>query len=332
MLDEAIDLKSDTGYEELYQLTFRAMGSSFDMWVASEAEDAARIALAETRLFIDDAEQVLSRFREDSDLMALNRSAGQRNPVVPMLFEVVRIALDAAKKSAGIYDPTLLDAVVSAGYDRNFSDIQNDDFHFDETDEVLSNSAKQTWKLIELNEPACAITLPPGIRIDLGGIGKAWAAHAAADILEKTGPCIVSAGGDIAVRGEPYPGEGWLVGIRDSKSPGKQVANVEVSSCGVATSGIDQRRWTRNGVTAHHIIDPRTGQPAESDLLSTTVIAPDVLIAERIALTAMVVGSEKALELIENEAGCEGLLVAADGRRISSSRFGALLAPVGGAE
>ncbi len=330
MLDEATGLDADIEYEELHQLAFHAMGSSFDLWVACKSGEAARMALSDARRFVDDAEQVMSRFREDSDLSALNRKAGQRAEVVPMLFKVIQVALEAASRSKGIYDPTVLPALVAAGYDRSFVDLQNDDAPFAAAEAAPQAVADQAWNLIELDESDHAITLPAGVQIDLGGIGKAWAAHRAADILEHTGPCIVSAGGDVTVRGEAYPGEGWFVAIKDPLCPERQIANLEVSTSGVATSGIDRRRWTRNGVTAHHIIDPRTGRPAETDLLSVTVIAPDVLIAERLALTAMVLGSQRALDLTENECATEALLVLVDGRRLHTSRFSTLLAPVGG--
>ena len=330
MLDELTRPDSEPNYEGLHQLAFRAMGSSFDLWVAAEAEDAARIALSEARLFIEDAEQVMSRFRDNSDLSDLNRRSGQRSQVVPMLFEAVSVALEAAAGSSGIYDPTILPALIAAGYDRSFDDISASGADNSTSLPEQDLLADRMWSAIKLDRSDHSIMLPVGVQIDLGGIGKAWAAHRSADLLFQTGPCIVSAGGDIAVRGEPYPDEGWFVAVKDPLGSGKPIMTLEVATCGVATSGIDHRSWTLNGVASHHLIDPRTGRPAETDLVSVTVIAPDVLIAERLALTSMILGSEQALDLIENERGSEGLLVFTDGRNVSTSQLDSILAPGGG--
>jgi thiamine biosynthesis lipoprotein len=111
------------------------------------------------------------------------------------------------------------------------------------------------------------IALSAGTHLDLGGIGKGYAAERAAEILATAGPCLVNAGGDIAVRGGA-----WAVGVED--------ATLELTSGGLATSGRDRRRWLRAGVQQHHLIDPRTGSPADSELLRVTVVAADAVEAE----------------------------------------------------
>lgn len=325
MLDEVMRPGSVTEYQGLHQLVFKAMGSNFDLWIAVDSEQVASKALVAAKRFIDEAEQVMSRFREDSDLSELNGNSGKRKQVLPLLFEVIGVALDAAALSFGIYDPTVLPSLMAAGYDRNFDEIESDALQND----VTGPPADSSWSDITLDPSDCSVTSPSGVLIDLGGIGKAWTAHRAADLLSQTGPCIVSAGGDIAVRGQPYPGEGWLVGIKDPLHAGRQITTLELTTCGVATSGTDHRRWTRNGIAGHHLIDPRTGQSAETDLMSVTAIAFDVLAAERLALSAMILGSEQGLSLIENDRGSEGLLVFSDGRHITTSQFDTLLASGG---
>jgi len=113
------------------------------------------------------------------------------------------------------------------------------------------------------------------------------------------------------------------VAVSDPLKRSSSAATLELNSGGVATSGIDHRNWTKGGNAQHHLIDPRTGRPAKTDLVAVTVVAPDLLIAERIALSAMVIGSEEGFKLIEQEPLVEGLAVLATGETVPSPGFGA---------
>jgi thiamine biosynthesis lipoprotein len=252
----------------------------------------------------------MSRFRPYSELSRLNARSGRTTEVSPLLFEVIAAALQAARNTGGLYDPSVLPALLKAGYDRSFDTMPR----AQEGPPDAGPRPRGRWSELQLDPQGRTVRLPPGAAIDLGGVGKAWTAEKAAAILAEVGPCIVSAGGDIAAKGNPSPGEGWQVGVEDPLHPGSHIITLEVTDCGVATSGVDYRRWTKNGAPQHHIIDSRTGKPADTDLLSVSVLAPDVLTAEQDALVAMVLGLREGLPFLEGRPGVEGVLVCADGR------------------
>jgi len=297
------------------------MGCTFDIWLASEDRYSAEIALGGAKRFVDDSELVMSRFKPESELSRLNRRSGERIKISEDLIDAVAAAVDAAEASGGLYDPTVLPALLAAGYDRSFAEMNQTATR--PSSNTQSNDLGR-WYDIEIDEPSNSITLPLGIQLDLGGIGKAWAAHEAAELLWTVGPCIVSAGGDIAVKGEPYPGDRWSIAVRDPFGGKLPLTTLEITNCGVATSGVDFRKWEQNGKQQHHLIDPRTGQPAITDLLSVTVVAPHVLTAEQFALSAMIVGLDDGLTMIEKKSGIEGLFVRSDGKIAESSGFKSL--------
>jgi thiamine biosynthesis lipoprotein len=198
-------------------------------------------------------EAALTRFRSDSELSRLNTSG--EIDASPDLLRVVEFALDARERTDGRFDPTVHDAIVAAGYDRTFAEL---------TDGPLGDPVPAGG---DVRVAGRRIVLGDGVRLDLGGIAKGYAAERAAEILGVTGPCLVNAGGDIAVRGGAWP-----VGVDD--------VTLELCRGGLATSGRDRRRWRRGGRDQHHLIDPLTGSPAVTPLLRVTVVASDAVEAE----------------------------------------------------
>ena len=186
----------------------------------------------------------MSRFRPDSELSHLNRDGAI--DASQDLAEVVELALAAREQTGGRFDPTVHDALVGAGYDRTFDEL-----------EVDGDSAAQPAACgggVAVN--GRRIELDPGVRLDLGGIGKGFAAERVAELLALTGPALVSAGGDVAVRGVPTEGM-WAVAVDDTLTLG-------LTRGGLATSGRDRRRWRRDGIEQHHLIEPSTGRPSET--------------------------------------------------------------------
>lgn len=137
------------------------------------------------------------------------------------------------------------------------------------------------------------------MRLDLGGIAKGWAADIAAQRLAKAGPALIDAGGDIAVSGPMADGSPWPIAIANPFAPEDSLGLLLLVRGAVATSGRDYRRWTRGGVEQHHIIDPRTGQPAQTDVLSATIVAPDGPAAEMAAKVALILGSQAGLAWLD---------------------------------
>ena len=279
--------------------TFRAMGTEIELLV--EADGAAGALEAAEHEF-HRLEALLSRFREDSELSRLNRDGALA--AGPDLCRVVELALAARERTSGRFDPTVHNALVAAGYDRTFEDIVRDSHVRCQAPDVSGGDARVEGSRIELDV---------GVRLDLGGIGKGYAAERAAEILATAGPCLVNAGGDIAVRGGHWP-----VGVETAAEP----LTLELSGGGLATSGRDRRRWRRNGRELHHLIDPRTGEPAETDLLRVTAIAADAIEAEIAAKSLFLAGADRAARAAD-AAGVAAVLVTGDGRTIFAGALAA---------
>jgi len=138
--------------------------------------------------------------------------------------------------------------------------------------------------------------------------------------LEHYGPALVDAGGDIAVSGSQRDGSPWVIGVADPLHPGENLAILRVGRRGVATSGRDYRRWKLDGGWQHHIIDPRTGKPAETDVLSATVVALNVMEAEIAAKLVLILGSQAGLAWLEAQPWLAALLVLENGELMYSLR------------
>lgn len=262
---------------------FRAMGTDVELLVEGEgADDALAAAEAEFHRL----EAILSRFRPESELSRLNEAGAA--DAGPELVALTSLALAAREATGGRFDPTVHDAVVATGYDRDFDDVAPD-----------GPAVRPVACAGGVRVDGSRIELDPGVHLDFGGIGKGWAADRAAEILAGAGPCLVNAGGDIAVRGGSWP-----VGVESM--------TVELTTGGLATSGRDRRRWRRGGRELHHLIDPSTGTSAESDLVRITVIAADAVAAEVWAKALYLRGSAEAADEAD-ERGLPAVLVAGDG-------------------
>ncbi len=262
--------------------TFRAMGTDIEILLDAEPGERAEGALDRAEGEFERLEQVMSRFRDGSELSRLNRD-GVITGASPDLVRVVGMALEAREETGGRFDPTVHDAVVAAGYDRTFDAVTPD-----------ANA-----KAIAVH-PRCGgrvvidgstIELQPGFGLDLGGIGKGYAADRAAEILAVVGPCLVNAGGDVAVRGGSWP-----VGVTDE-------VTLELTRGGLATSGRDRRTWIRNGEIRHHLIDPETGRPATGTPIRVTVVAGSAAAAEIAAKAAFLGGAVDLPRVIVTAAG-----------------------------
>jgi thiamine biosynthesis lipoprotein len=181
------------------------------------------------------------------------------------------------------------------------------------------------WRLIERAPGSRNVRLPEGVGLDLGGIGKGWAADRAARRLGKLGPALVDAGGDIAVS-RPMPGgQPWPIGVADPRREGETIALLKVHRGGVATSGRDHKRWRQGDTWRHHLIDPRTGRPADTNVLTATVIAPSAKLAEMAAKTVAILGTREGLPWIEARRSMAVLVIRDDGRVVTSQRMGPYL-------
>lgn len=295
---------------------FAAMGCQMQAILDESSPDAAR-ELARTPAWFADWERILSRFQEESELNTLNRHAGAGwVPVSETLWEVLVSALSAARRSAGLVTPTVLPALKCAGYERDFAELP-------QWNDKPGRAAHPVadWRAIRMDRRSRSVALPPAVQLDLGGIAKGWAADTAARRLGRFGPALVDAGGDIAIRGARADGTPWPIGIANPHRPNEHSEILLLNGGGVATSGRDFRRWRQGGRERHHIIDPRTGEPAVSDIVTATVIAPSAREAEAAAKTALILGGDAGRAWLETIPYLAGFLIADQGTIIRTANL-----------
>jgi FAD:protein FMN transferase len=294
-------------------IEFRAMGSRM-LALLDGPGDQAEEALGRLPEWFEEWEQVLSRFRSGNELDRLNHSKGLPMAVSQTLWAVFQAACAAERFTAGLVSPTILDALVWAGYDRSFEFLPT----------VLAGASFEmpgkpvSSGVIVWDVPTRSLVLPDSIHLDLGGVAKGWAADRALRRLSRLGPALVAAGGDIAISGLKNDGQSWPVGVDDPFNTGAYFETLKLACCGVATSGRDYHRWLKDGTRQHHIIDPRSGLPADTDILAATVVAPSIMEAEAAAKAVLILGSQAGLDWLEADSGLACILVLEDGSRIYS--------------
>lgn len=262
------------------QHTFRAMGTEVTLLGPTGSSHFGAAARAVEATFARQEERY-SRFRGDSELSRVNAAAGRWTTISPDFEALVRLALRQAEATQGLFDPSVLEAVIAAGYDRDF-------------DEVLAGARGVLhpsrpcgrWRDVEVEEGT--VRLPRGVGLDFGGIAKGHTADtAAATALAEGLPWVlVSAGGDLRIAGDAPPIE---VGIEDPGDRTVHAATVLIAEGAIATSSVTSRAW---GEGLHHVIDPRTGAPARTESLQATVWAPTCAEAETLATWALLTGPE----------------------------------------
>lgn len=268
-----------------------------------------RSGIAWAEDFFARVEAELSRFRSTSALSQLNGAAGRGPQVVsPMLCTVLLEALNAARESGGIYDPTVLHSLERAGYDRSFEAIEPTG-----CTEMgpPPNGTLGGWRRIQVDHNSRSVDLPADLALDLGGIAKGWTVDRVALALVGLGAVLVDAGGDLRVVGT-VDGEPWLIGVQAPFTPERDRAVVRLRDGALATSSIGGRQWRRGDRTLHHLIDPRTGTSADSNLHSVTVHAPNTMTADVAAKVVLVLGRDAGTAYLLKR-GLSASLTAVDG-------------------
>ena len=288
------------------RVELRALGTGCVVLVADPAMRGAvsdRVAAE-----LDLIDRTCSRFRDDSELSAVNRAAGATVKVSAVLVDAIEVSLRAAQLTGGDLDPTIGSTVRLLGYDRDFADVERDGIA------VTTIHAVRDWRRVRLDRAAPSVTVPNGVEIDLGATAKAWAADRAAAAATGLAGCgvLVSLGGDIAVAGAA-PHGGWNVAIADSHADAIDPLGprVTIHSGGLATSSTTVRRWVRGGADLHHIVDPKTSRPAR-EVWRTVSVAASTCVDANIASTTAIIRGEGAIAWLR-EIGLPARLVAGDG-------------------
>jgi thiamine biosynthesis lipoprotein ApbE len=299
----------------VFSTGWRALGTS--VVVAVTDADALEAACDAVALEVDALDRACSRFRDDSDLTRLNDAGGLPVVVSPLLAEAIRVALRAARLTDGDVDPTVGGALEAIGYDVDFSAIEPDRGDF-----AVQHRAAPGWADVVITDRPAVVTLPVGTILDLGATAKALGADRAARAAHAAtaSGVLVSLGGDISVAGRP-PEHGWPVRVMDDHAahldaPGQSIT---VHGGGLATSTTTVRRWQRGGLPVHHIVDPRTGAPADSPYRTISVAAATCVDANT-ASTAAIVRGRRGADWLES-IGLPSRLVTHDGVVVHLNRW-----------
>lgn len=265
-------------------LQFQAMGTTVTVDMPSlpprDEEERVRAIAAHFEL----REQCFSRFRPESELSQLHRV--QSAVVSEVMFDALVSAQAFHKGTSGLFDPAIGTALVALGYDRSMHEGSLDRL------EEHGVSRFSTFGELSLEAAHRRVHRPSHVTIDLGGLIKGRTVDEAAAFLPECG--VIDAGGDIAVRGSSPDGQGWLVDVEDPFDASHTLTTLRVHDRAIATSAANRRRWRVGARMVHHLIDPRTQAPAETDLAQVTVLASSAELAEVLAKTFFLLGLEGA--------------------------------------
>jgi len=302
--------------------TFLAMDTVMTLTVYGENGEAAAEQAASRILEI---EKALSASAESSELAALNASAGEPVAVSRDVLNPLRSALGTAKKSGGALDITVLPLVEAWGF-------LTKDYHVPERAELDALLEKIGYEKIKIDGET--VVCPEGMGIDFGAVAKGYASQCAAEILRgRVTGAVISLGGSVQTVGVKPNGQKWKVAIADPLDPENgTVGTLSVEEAAVVTSGSYQRYFERGGVRYHHILDPKTGAPAESGLLSVTVVCADGTEADGLSTALFVLGLDGAMNYRDTYGGFEAVFVTEDRRvTVTDGLKGAFEAAEGGA-
>jgi len=253
---------------------------------------------------VDQLERRWSRFIETSEICELNRHAGDEVEVSAETALLVGRAIEAWRLTGGGFDPTVLGDVLRAGYDVSFDAMPDD---------KSTVGSDLLTGCTDIEVTGNSVRLPAGTGFDPGGIGKGLAADIViGEILAAgaAGACV-NLGGDLRVAGDSPQGDAWTIAIEHPELD-EPIALVGLHQGAIATSTTLRRRWNVDGQARHHLIDPATGQPSDSDLVLCTVIAGEAWIAEVLAKAVLLRGSTRAFDIIDGT-GVQALTIDAAG-------------------
>lgn len=292
---------------------FRAMNTEITLAAQGDSNRVSR-GFEKAREYIQASERRFTRFSEDSELSQLNRSAGTWFHASADMTFVVLLAQQYAYQTSGLFDPSILPELERIGYDRSMDWIRA---QASRLGPVRFGPDPHLVQLpgLAVNPDENLIYLPEGMRLDLGGIAKGWIAEQAAVLLaDYASACLVDAGGDMFMVGLPEGEVCWQIELEDPRDANWVLTRLNVPPGAVTTSSITKRKWMQADKPRHHLIDPRTGEPADTDWLSVTVIAPHADMSEVFAKALLIAGPHEAGLLAQNAPEISYLAVDREGK------------------
>ncbi|MCR4323310.1 MAG: FAD:protein FMN transferase [Candidatus Azambacteria bacterium] len=307
---------------------FRAMGTDVVASIVSSDSASACAATEDVARMIDAFEKRFSRFLSSSELCVLNKTSGDVCHMSAEMIDMLEVAQQWHKETGGIFDPTICEALERVGYNKSF-DVASAASQTKESEEFDGDAHHQRFLVcprfsdLRIHKEAGSVTMPHGMKLDFGGIGKGYIIDVVARMLSYTYHNFwVSAGGDMFLSGCDSDAKPWEIMVQDPFNFEHDIGYLVMAGkkeIAVATSGIMKRKGEKEGVAWHHIIDPHTRLPAANTIVAVTVIAPTVTTADVCAKTILILGEQKGIDFIEQQEGCACLIIKKD-RSLAFSR------------
>ncbi|MGN6254912.1 MAG: FAD:protein FMN transferase [Solirubrobacterales bacterium] len=292
-----------------HDVTFDAMGSHVRLLIGEPGAglEPADVAAERARRFVFDFDAALSRFKPQSELCALNADPQEVVPASPLLRRAVRAGIEAAERSDGLVDPTLVGEIEAAGYVESRAGVPGEPLPAALAEAPPRRPARpdprQRWRGFAVDEEAGTVSRPRGLRFDTGGTGKGLAADLVAEGLRGYRRFVVDCGGDIRIGGAGALLDPYDVHVEHPLS-GERAFVLRLGGGGVATSGLNVRIWRgAGGRFGHHLIDPASGEPAWTGLIGATALGDSALEAETLSKMALLSGPEGAREVLAARGG-----------------------------
>ena len=302
-----------------HQFQWEIMGTYLRVTIIGESRSVAAEAAEAAFAAVCHVDSILSIYKPESDFSRINRAAGAETVTVSrQTMDVLEASGRFHRMTEGAFDP-------SVGPLMQLWKLQGEG-RVPDPAEIDSTLKLVGYSRVYIDRHSCTAHLPARMRLDSGGIGKGYAADIARGTLARSGitHCMVDLGGNLAVLGSGPSHDNWEVGIRNPLHRDRLIGSVEITDLAVATSGQYEQYFVRDGKRYGHIVDPRTGRPAEG-MLSVTVLAPDATTTDALSTGVFVLGPARGMELIERLQGVEGIIITDPGQGRELSREDVLL-------
>jgi thiamine biosynthesis lipoprotein len=300
---------ADDAASEKYQSQVYAMDTIM-MLTAYGPNGEEALAQAEQEIYA--LEDDLDPENPSGSVYALNANAGSQVVVSQDCYNVMSTTMNYYYLSGGALDPGLYPIIKAWGF-------TTEEYRVPTQQELNALLSAKNTGTIALDEAACAATIPVGMEVSFGAVGKGYTAQRVMDLMAEAGveSAILSLGGNVQTLGDTKPdGSQWQVAVTDPHDTGSYVGILSLGQAAVVTSGGYQRYFEEDGVTYIHIIDPATGYPVDNDLLRVTVVTDDGAKADALSTTLFVMGQEKALEFYREQGDFELVLINTDNQVI----------------
>ncbi len=262
---------------------------------------------------LDDVESSISRTDADSELSLINKN--KKGVLDPDTFNLMQSSLDMYRESGGAFNPAIGAAV-------SLWDIGGDNPRIPSDEELAAVDVDADDILVNIRNSS--VTIPSNMEIDLGAVGKGWSANKLRTYLRKEhiSNAIINLGGNILLLGKKDNKKNWTIGLQDpNKDTGDSYILLSLNDTSIVTSGTYERFFIEDGVKYHHILSSETLYPAESDIISSTIISKNSTLCDMLSTTCFIMGSEKALEFIKRYDGVSAIFLLKDGSIVTSDNF-----------